>query len=708
MKMMGSDQGLKGQVRLVSGLLFATLVWGCGSRVSSGNTGSETHWLQSCERDADCGTYSCYCGVCSRGCDEDNDCDEVPNITSHCAESNAVSQCSEGVPARVCAQGAGPTSSTDTGEQSSSNSTSVDGTSTNTGDDTSTNTGDDTEPPPGPVICDGSDEVRFVYQTSGGFVPGYYAFTGRYGASFLAIDGNCNFWGASSPGEVVTGTISNEALLEDYQSSEFGRLGRYDDLDSYAPPCSDASATLVWDPSGSASGFLCGVPEELSELAETLGKANALANNVNGQGVRSDGPLRLLILRGLEGSAAAVQWPLDLDPSVMVPAQPLTYDELGAPLAGIQFEAGYRAGALRGAMMSDDTTVFEYGSSPPVQFEAVLRDDVPPKVLAALELARLQSGSKQNVSLGQECSAPETCTEGLTCRERTAEAGGGTACNTCVKPDDPTWLCRSNDDCCGDLVCCVDCGDKSGTCIAEPEPCETCVENGSRWVFPNTCDPEQCVPDSSCYAESCPGACTSENCGGCGREQECWAAGCSWSTASEHFYCDTSVIPVPTPEPCEVTITDESLPGVSVHLEADTCAVFAGEGAQFRYRVELTQPLDFTTESSEGSCGLCGDASDPETWTRFSITGGEHVYCPECDVGCCPPTDAVETLLETQTIEGTIDWPGLEWNGPSDTGAEPAGEFSPGDYAATLTVSLPGVGEVSATLPILVRPFLVP
>lgn len=696
MKMMGNNQGPKPQLRFAASLLLCGVVASCGSRVSSGNTGSETHWLQSCEQDADCGAYSCYCGVCTRSCSDDDDCGEATNITSHCAETDTVSHCGDGQPERVCIKAESHTSATDTSEPSVTNSTS---------EDTSVNTGDDLEPSPSPVICDGSDDIRFIYQTSGGFVSAEYAFTGRYGWSFLAIDGTCHFWGARTPGEVITGTITDEGLLEDYQSSEFGRLDRYDGIVRNWG-CLDGGSALLWDPFGSVYGPSCGIPDELSELADTLGKASSLAENVHQQGVRSDGSLRLLILRAVEG-ATGVQWPLDLDPSSMVPVEPLTYDEMGATLAGIQFAAGYRAEALRSAMAAGETTVFEYASSSSaqsMQFEAALRDDVPPKVLAALESARSNAASKDNVSLGQECSSPETCTEGLSCLERTTESGGGTGCATCAEPNDPTWLCRSNADCCGDLVCCVDCGDKSGTCIAEPDPCETCLGNGSSWVFPNTCDTTQCEPDSPCYSDSCPGACADDNCGGCGREQECWAAGCSWSTQSGAQYCDTLVIPVPPAQPCEVSVTDEDVPGVRVHLETDKCTVFRGEGGQFRYRVELNQSLDFTTESSAGSCGLCGESNDAETWTRFVIVGGEHAYCPECDVGCCPPTEAVETSLDIQTIEGTIDWPGLEWNGPSDTGSEPEGEFPPGDYSATLTFSLPGVGEVSATLPITVRP----
>lgn len=161
------------------------------------------------------------------------------------------------------------------------------------------------------------------------------------------------------------------------------------------------------------------------------------------------------------------------------------------------------------------------------------------------------------------------------------------------------------------------------------------------------------------------------------------------------------VIQVPLPEPCYVDATAPGLPGVSVHLETDDCSFVVGVGGEFRYTVTLNQSFDFTTESSGNGCGLCGGVTDPQTWTQFVIAGDGLSYCPECDVGCCP-AQAVATSVDAQTIEGTIEWPGLEWNGPSDTQAQPEGEFPAGNYSASLTFALPGIGEVVARLPITV------
>jgi hypothetical protein len=157
---------------------------------------------------------------------------------------------------------------------------------------------------------------------------------------------------------------------------------------------------------------------------------------------------------------------------------------------------------------------------------------------------------------------------------------------------------------------------------------------------------------------------------------------------------------VPDPELCESDASDPSLPGVIVHLEADSCVFSEGQGGQFRYSVEFGQMLDFTTVSSNGGCGLCYDPANAETWLDFTLQGSDARYCPECAIGCCLPTEAMPASVAAQTVSGTIDWPGLQWDGPSDLGIEPEGAFPPGDYTASLTLALPGLGQVTARLPV--------
>ncbi len=51
-----------------TGLLILGLVACDGSRPGGGRTDSESHWLESCASDAECGALACICGMCARAC----------------------------------------------------------------------------------------------------------------------------------------------------------------------------------------------------------------------------------------------------------------------------------------------------------------------------------------------------------------------------------------------------------------------------------------------------------------------------------------------------------------------------------------------------------------------------------------------------------------------------------------------------------------
>lgn len=47
---------------------------GCGAEVASGGTDSNTHWLDQCSNDTECGDLKCYCGLCTAACAGDEAC----------------------------------------------------------------------------------------------------------------------------------------------------------------------------------------------------------------------------------------------------------------------------------------------------------------------------------------------------------------------------------------------------------------------------------------------------------------------------------------------------------------------------------------------------------------------------------------------------------------------------------------------------------
>jgi hypothetical protein len=151
-----------------------------------------------------------------------------------------------------------------------------------------------------------------------------------------------------------------------------------------------------------------------------------------------------------------------------------------------------------------------------------------------------------------------------------------------------------------------------------------------------------------------------------------------------------------------VEATSASLPGVRLHLAADHCRVATGHPATFRYELDLAAPISYQAEDSGGSCGRCaGYTEDPASLvdTTFGDSAGVH-YC-ECDTGCCLPTTPGPMLtLPAGTTVGGLQWPGVQWNGPSDTGARPGAPFPAGTYGFSVTFRVPGVGVVTASLPV--------
>ena len=63
-------------------------------------TGSQTNWLTACERDADCGNLRCWCGTCTRSCDEATSCVDLPDAACVADDdASAIALCSGSCPA---------------------------------------------------------------------------------------------------------------------------------------------------------------------------------------------------------------------------------------------------------------------------------------------------------------------------------------------------------------------------------------------------------------------------------------------------------------------------------------------------------------------------------------------------------------------------------------------------------------------------------
>lgn len=63
-------------------------------------TGSQTNWLRACATDADCGSNSCQCGVCTHPCSTDDSCSDLPGASCVApGDPAAVAVCNGSAPA---------------------------------------------------------------------------------------------------------------------------------------------------------------------------------------------------------------------------------------------------------------------------------------------------------------------------------------------------------------------------------------------------------------------------------------------------------------------------------------------------------------------------------------------------------------------------------------------------------------------------------
>lgn len=76
---------MTGKLMLMAGA--GLLLCACTSTRTGGNQG-QTHWLQSCEKDADCGELSCLCGFCVSECAAGGSC-SVEGRDTECFAANA-------------------------------------------------------------------------------------------------------------------------------------------------------------------------------------------------------------------------------------------------------------------------------------------------------------------------------------------------------------------------------------------------------------------------------------------------------------------------------------------------------------------------------------------------------------------------------------------------------------------------------------------
>jgi hypothetical protein len=375
---------------------------GCG-RADSSRVDSETHWLMSCDTDLDCGAGSCECGVCTTACASSADCSALGVSGVECvAPSGLCGASGESVAgtsaaaASACflpcegdadcsALGAGAVCESQRCERPASV---LAGGAGATGS---------TAPA---VLCDGSEDVRFLWVGSGsdGLENNYFFFAEARGAGFLAIDGQCRFWqagGATDP--VTSGTLSAE------DAAAFATAIGYERFAEYAPyndqeGCLGVGLTRIWSPDSRAH-CLCACSEDpelegWGQVINAMLEPGVKALFASGQTLA--GPLRLALIRYPRIVDVPVAWPLSRAPAEnetyeLVDSDPPRLDES----SGVEITDPGERSALRAARDAYIARDASRGFTPlvwtdpdtqqPTWFHMLLRDEVPANVQAALE-----------------------------------------------------------------------------------------------------------------------------------------------------------------------------------------------------------------------------------------------------------------------------------------------------------------------------------
>ena len=239
-------------------------------------------------------------------------------------------------------------------------------------------------------ICNGTDDIRFVYAQSGMGGPAVgnsWQFTDIFGSLFFAIDGQCNYWiGENTLHGLRTGNLDETTADEFSEQLHYGRYSSVADFDSQQ--CPDAGAVILVD---STARLLsrCGGDENDAPTVwrEAFSAVWPLMASIDEQSAEAWGPTRLLPVQTSE-DANAIHWNLELDletyavtqREVLTPQSGVLVDDPDqlASLAELRRAAITQGGSADAAVVTNDQSQ---------AYRLYVRDEVPTKLSEALTAA---------------------------------------------------------------------------------------------------------------------------------------------------------------------------------------------------------------------------------------------------------------------------------------------------------------------------------
>lgn len=248
------------------------------------------------------------------------------------------------------------------------------------------------------VLCDGSDDVRFLFVLPGSDgLSGYPSFATVRGEGFVAIDGQCRFWSANGATQrVLSGTLSADSAASFARAigyEQFAEYPLYDDQQG----CTGTGLTRIWSPAGRAH-CICACQEDPDlegwlQVINTMSDPGVKELFANGQSLTS--PLQLALIGYPRILDVPVPWPLsraptqneiyyspDFDPPFLDESSGAKITDPGELSALRATRDNYVGGAPQDftpLVWTDPET------QQPAWFHMILRDELPAHVQAALE-----------------------------------------------------------------------------------------------------------------------------------------------------------------------------------------------------------------------------------------------------------------------------------------------------------------------------------
>jgi hypothetical protein len=241
------------------------------------------------------------------------------------------------------------------------------------------------------AICDGSGEVRLLYQVGGGLAVPTDSFTSPYGGTFFLVDGQCRFYVSDvSAHGIKTGMLSQTDAGKLGSELAWSKLDAWNDYGTHRDQgCPDAPLTLLAK-QGAAVGCICGCdPEAPAGLADAQRNASRWVTQLWKQGSGLTTAVSAVAISGERPDSTYVTWPLARAMNSVANLVITAGDQRLSLGPYARFDSAVEAAALRqlraNAFVSDRYTLSAPVSESGMKYDLYVRDELPDETAHAFD-----------------------------------------------------------------------------------------------------------------------------------------------------------------------------------------------------------------------------------------------------------------------------------------------------------------------------------